>query len=380
MKNKKSAASSMILGVAFVWFTTHFGGGFASGAQIYSYYVRYGIWCLLMPVLAMGYNAVFFAYCLRFARKHEVYDYRSYNNAFYGKFAPVFSNLFEVLYICVMCVAPAVAFATGGATLSTLTGLPYLLCTLIIGIFIFVVAVFGTDLVRKVASVLSVCIIAGLLIVYIPNIIAGAGQIADTASRMTANGESFGKALYSAFIYGTFQLANVAVFVQHAKSFEKPDDAVQSMGIGWIINALMMIMVVLGIMTVCTKPEMSEASVPTLFMVQCGVGKGFMMPLISVLIILGAVSTAVNMVAAMVKRICSGLNKVKKETETGKKSKIGTKEIVAAFICCVVDFGIAQFGLLTLIQKAYSVLAYLAIPVILIPYLIHMAVTRFDTK
>ena len=73
-----------------------------------------------------------------------------------------------------MCVAPAVAFATGGATLSTLTGLPYLLCTLIIGIFIFVVAVFGTDLVRKVASVLSVCIIAGLLIVYIPNIIAGA--------------------------------------------------------------------------------------------------------------------------------------------------------------------------------------------------------------
>ena len=380
MKNKKSAASSMILGVAFVWFTTHFGGGFASGAQIYSYYVRYGIWCLLMPVLAMGYNAVFFAYCLRFARKHEVYDYRSYNNVFYGKFAPVFSNLFEVLYICVMCVAPAVAFATGGATLSTLTGLPYLLCTLIIGIFIFVVAVFGTDLVRKVASVLSVCIIAGLLIVYIPNIIAGAGQIADTASRMTVNGGSFGKALYSAFIYGTFQLANVAVFVQHAKSFEKPDDAVQSMGIGWIINALMMIMVVLGIMTVCTKPEMSEASVPTLFMVQCGVGKGFMMPLISVLIILGAVSTAVNMVAAMVKRICSGLNKVKKETETGKKSKIGTKEIVAAFICCVVDFGIAQFGLLTLIQKAYSVLAYLAIPVILIPYLIHMAVTRFDTK
>lgn len=370
----------MIFGVAFVWFTTHFGGGFASGAQIYSYYVRYGIWCLLMPVLAMGYNAVFFAYCLRFARKHEVYDYRSYNNAFYGKFAPVFSNLFEVLYICVMCVAPAVAFATGGATLSTLTGLPYLLCTLIIGIFIFVVAVFGTDLVRKVASVLSVCIIAGLLIVYIPNIIAGAGQIADTASRMTANGGSFGKALYSAFIYGTFQLANVAVFVQHAKSFEKPDDAVQSMGIGWIINALMMIMVVLGIMTVCTKPEMSEASVPTLFMVQCGVGKGFMMPLISVLIILGAVSTAVNMVAAMVKRICSGLNKVKKETETGKKSKIGTKEIVAAFIYCVVDFGIAQFGLLTLIQKAYSVLAYLAIPVILIPYLIHMAVTRFDTK
>ena len=44
---------------------------------------------------------------------------------------------------------------------------------------IFVVSVFGTDLVRKVASVLSICIIAGLLIVYVPNIIAGAGKIGD---------------------------------------------------------------------------------------------------------------------------------------------------------------------------------------------------------
>lgn len=37
-------------------------------------------------------------------------------------------------------------------------------------------------------------------------------------------------------------------------------------------------------------------------------------------------------------------------------------------------------GLLTLIQKAYSILAYLAIPVILVPYVVHMVVTRFDTK
>ena len=174
---KKAKTGALVLGVAFVWFTTHFGGGFASGAQIYSYFVRYGAWCIVMPVLAMAYNGIFFAYSLRFARKHQVYDYRSYNNAFYGKFAPVFSNLFELLYLCVMCVAPAVAFATGGTTLSQLTGLPYLLCTFLIGIFIFVVAIFGTDLVRRVASILSICIIAGLLIVYLPNIALNAGKI-----------------------------------------------------------------------------------------------------------------------------------------------------------------------------------------------------------
>lgn len=209
---------------------------------------------------------------------------------------------------------------------------------------------------RKVASVLSICIIAGLLIVYVPNIIAGAGKIGDTVNAMKTADLPFGKALYAAFLYGTFQLANVAVFVQHAKSFEEPQDAGKSMAVGAVLNALLMIMVVLGIMTVYQNPEMSQQSVPTLFMVQQGVGSKFMTPLISVLIILGAVSTAVNMVAAMVKRIH------------------------AALACCIADFLIAQFGLLTLIQKAYSILAYLAIPVILVPYVVHMAVMRFDTK
>ena len=385
MSEKKNKSGAIVLGVAFVWFTTHFGGGFASGAQIYSYYVRYGIWCLIMPALAMLYNTVFFAYSLRFARKHEVYDYRSYNNAFYGKFAPLFSNLFEVLYVCVMCVAPAVAFATGGATLAELTGLPYLLCTFLIGIFIFVVAIFGTNLVRRVASILSICIIAGLLIVYIPNIIAGFPEISGAAQNMTDQHLPFGDALYSAFLYGTFQLSNIAVFVQHAKSFEKPRDAVKSMAVGFVVNTLMMLMVVLGLMTVYTNPEAAGQSIPTLFMVQNGVGASFMTPLISLLIILGAVSTAVNMVAAMVKRICRETEEPQMDRlQAGQREKrrlrVTGKEAAAALMCCIVDFGIAQFGLLTLIQKAYSLIAYLAIPVILIPYLIHMIATRFDTR
>ena len=79
---KQNGARGILLGVAFVWFTTHFGGGFASGAQIYSYYVRYGIWCLLMPVLAMAYNAVFFAYSIWFARQNQLNDYSNNNNVF----------------------------------------------------------------------------------------------------------------------------------------------------------------------------------------------------------------------------------------------------------------------------------------------------------
>lgn len=123
---------------------------------------------------------------------------------------------------------------------------------------------------------------------------------------------------------------------------------------------------------VAANPDMANQSVPTLFMVQSGVGSRFLTPLISVLIILGAVSTAVNMVAAMVARICNKKSVKPANSPAAVSARITHKEIIAALICCLADFGIAQFGLLTLIQKAYSFLAYLAIPVILIPYLFRM--------
>ena len=327
----------------------------------------------------MAYNAFFFSYCLRYARRHEVYDYRSYNNSFYGKFAPVFSNLFEFLYVVVMCVAPAVAFATGGATLNSVTGLPYLACTFLIGIFIFIVAIFGTDLVRRVSSVLSIVIIVSLIAVYIPNILTNIEGIRESAAAMQAEAVPLGKALYSAFLYGTFQLCNVAVFVQHGRVFEKPEDAGKSMLIGWLINSALMVVVVLGLMTVYADPDMTSASVPTLFMVQQGVGAGILTPLISILIILGAVTTAVNMVAAMVRRIGNAIETPAEKAKTDQGKPV-LKTVLIALGCCLADFCIAQFGLLTLIQKAYSTIAYLAIPVILIPYIIHMIVTRFDTK
>ena len=379
-KKKQSFAFSSIMGVAFIWFTTHFGGGFASGAQLYSYFAKYGAWCLILPILAMAYDAIFFAYALHFARKHEVYDYRSYNDLFYGRFAPVFSNLFEVIYLVTMCLAPAVAFATGGATLSTVTGLPYFLCTIIIGVFIFVVSIFGTNLVRKVASVLSILIILGLLVVYLPNIAVGTSRIADTIHSMAALNISAKTAFYYAFLYGTFQLINIAVFVQHAETFEEAKDAKKSMFVGFIINALMMLLVALGLLTICNDPEIAEQSVPTLFMVQKGVGASFMLPLISILIILGAISTAVNMVAAMVKRVSSYIQTNQERQQEARSGRPSMKTILVALICCIIDFAIAQFGLLTLVSKAYGFLAYLEIPVILIPYIIHMIATRFDTK
>ena len=61
MSGKKSllvdkSKMPLAMGIAFVAFTTQFGGGFASGAQIYQYFINYGIWCLLMPLITQARN------------------------------------------------------------------------------------------------------------------------------------------------------------------------------------------------------------------------------------------------------------------------------------------------------------------------------------
>ena len=64
MSEKKSllvdkSKMPLAMGLAFVAFTTQFGGGFASGAQIYQYFINYGIWCLILPLVTQAYMHCF---------------------------------------------------------------------------------------------------------------------------------------------------------------------------------------------------------------------------------------------------------------------------------------------------------------------------------
>ena len=94
-KNKMPLA----VGVAFVAFTTQFGGGFASGAQLYQYFLNYGIWALILPFLTQFLLAFFFWFGLRYAFRNKTYDYRSFSDSFYGKYRVIFSNLYELSLI-----------------------------------------------------------------------------------------------------------------------------------------------------------------------------------------------------------------------------------------------------------------------------------------
>lgn len=371
------------MGLAFVAFTTQFGGGFASGAQIYQYFINYGIWCLILPALTQGLYALFFWYGMRYAYKHKTYDYRSFSDSIYGKGRVIMSNLYEICYLIMIGTASAAAFATGGSTINSLTGIPYLVCTLIIGVFIFLVALFGTTVVRKCASTLSVLIVAGLLVVLVPNIIAQWPEIMASIGRL-AGGEmvvrstqtgGLGAALWSAVLYFFFQLASVSVMYQHVEPVKDVKDINKSALWMFICNFGAMELSIIGLLAVSYVAEMASASVPMLVLVQNGVGASVLTPIISILIILGAVSTAVNMISGIVTRCVNAIERRMPNEEAKAKGHLG-RNAVFTLIFTLLAFAIAQFGLQAVVAKGYAYLGYAALITLFIPFVWHAVKTR----
>ena len=387
MSNSKSllvdkSKMPLATGLAFVAFTTQFGGGFASGAQIYQYFINYGIWCLILPIITQGLYALFFWYGMRYAYKHKTYDYRSFSDSLYGKTRPVMSNLYEICYLIMIGTASAAAFATGGSTIQTLSGIPYWLCTVIIAAFIFVIALFGTNVVRKCASTLSVLIIIGLVLVLLPNIIAQWGAITDSISRMTS-GElpvmssgttAFAPALYSAILYFFFQLASVSVMYQHMEDVTDVKQINQAAIRIFLCNFFAMELSILGLLAIAYVAELATASVPMLVLVQNGVGSGILTPIISLLIILGAISTAVNMISGIVTRCVNAIERKKAEGEKAKGHLARNAIFTAIFT--FMAFAIAQFGLMAVVKKGYAYLGYAAFITLFVPFLVHMILRR----
>ncbi|WP_026894884.1 YkvI family membrane protein [Clostridiisalibacter paucivorans] len=365
MKNK--SALPVYIAVAFVWFTTQFGGGFAAGRQIIDYFINYGWYAVFTPILVQLILAVIFYKVFKLCFENKLNDYREFTDELYGKTKKVMSPIFEFSYNLTLCVATAVAFATGGATLTQLIGIPYLLSTFIIAVAIFLLTIFGADLVRKAATIVSILIIVGILAVFIPNIIYFAPKISANYAVLKAGSAPVGSALWKMCLYAGFQVFAIGAYIGHAKAFKSVGEIKKSMTLGFLVNAGIIMLAVFGIISVYDTEGILTEAVPNLVMVQAGVGGAFLTPLISFLILIGSLSTGVNFIYGIVSRIVNYLGR--NESEEVRASKEQKRSIISSIVYVIITFSIAQFGLIPLVAKGYSYLGYIAIVTVIIPVL-----------
>ncbi|MFW6001572.1 MAG: hypothetical protein ACOCQE_04285 [Halanaerobium sp.] len=363
---KKKLAIPVFFSVAFVWFTTHFGGGFASGRQAAEFFVRHGWYSVFTPLAAMGIDAVIFYYAWDFSVINNTYDYRSWTDEFYHPYEKIFSNLYEIIFVLTMAVATAVAFATGGSTIKSAVGTAYLPNTIAIAAVIFLLTIFGAKIVRKAATYVGIAIIIGVVFVYGANAIVSFPQIIAVISDQTAKTNVW-SALWSMLLYASFQAIAVGAYVAVADVLETREDALKAAWAGFIINGVLLTLASLTVLAY--YPDILEIPVPTIYVVNNGVGGALAENIISILIVLGVVSTGVNFVFGGVKRIISWWP----NDNTGH-----SHSVIASLVFVIATWSIARFGLIPLVAKGYGFLGYLGIPVLIIPVFYKLLKRKFD--
>ena len=110
-------------------------------------------------------------------------------------------------------------------------------------------------------------------------------------------------------------------------------------------------------------------------LVQNGVGASILTPIISLLIILGAISTAVNIISGIVTRCVNAVERRMDSPEKKSQGHLGRNAIFTA-IFTFLAFAIAQFGLMTVVKKGYAYLGYAAFITLFVPFVVHAIATK----
>ena len=185
---------------------------------------------------------------------------------------------------------------------------------------------------------------------------------------------AFGPALYSAVLYFFFQLASVSVMYQHMEDVTDIKQ-INRAAIGmFLCNFLAMELAIVGLLGIAYVADLASASVPMLVLVQNGVGAKILTPIISILIILGAISTAVNMISGIVTRCVNSIERNKSEAERTNGHLLRNAIFTAIFT--FLAFAIAQFGLMAVVKKGYAYLGYAAFITLFVPFVVHAIATK----
>ncbi|MFV0498348.1 MAG: FAD-binding protein [Candidatus Fimivivens sp.] len=142
-----------------------------------------------------------------------------------------------------------------------------------------------------------------------------------------------------------------------------PGEKIVSIGGTVITNAGGMILAIVGLLVVAFVPELVGAPIPMLVLVQNSVGASVLTPIISILMILGAVSTGVNMVSGIVVRCANAVKR--------RISGHQLRNIAFSVLFTGIAFALAQLGLMAVVKKGYAYLGYAGLISVFIPFVIH---------
>ncbi|WP_304340499.1 hypothetical protein [Metaclostridioides mangenotii] len=357
-----------VFGVASVWFGAHVGGGFATGNQTMNFFVKAGWYTLWMPILIIGIIALVYRETMLMARNYKAYDYRTLSKKLYEPYDKVLSIVFEVCYIIIVLLATGGSIA-GAAALFSDFGLSYNLGVVITGTILFILTIFGANLIRKASTLMTVIIVICLTLICYIGITANSGNFINLTTTGYAT-ESIWNALWLGLKYAGFQAIVWSIIISVCQPLKTDKDINNTTIVGFILNSVMIVLSCM--MLFAWLPGTSGETLPILYICK-QLGQDWLVLVYTFVLLLAFISTGISCVFGAITRF-ENLIKV--------PENITVKRGLLSLCCMVLSMAISLFGLTAIVQIGYGYTGVLGIFVVIIPVLTvgHMKNKKFKKE
>lgn len=354
-------ATSGVFAVACVLFSSHAGGGFATGNQATQYYVQYGWLAPFSAILAMALLAATIRECIVMYNSRGLKNHKELFETLYHPFDKL-EWVFEI-YFNIMVICAVGAVIAGSASLISKLGIAsYGVAVLAVGIVLLVLTIFGASVVSRASTVMSVCILAACAVIFVMGIRAKTPEISAVFANREVTAAGIGTAVFKAFTYAGFQSVVIPTMIRCGSPLKNGKNASRAMTIAFIMNAAALALscvMLLGWYADFTAA--GETTLPSLYI--CNrLGVSYLTVFYNISLLLCFISTGITTVYGFVSRF----EDVK--IVSGIKNPIARRAAISCFSMAI-SMGVSLVGLDKIIKYGYGYCGYVGIAIIIVPFL-----------
>lgn len=351
------------ISVGMVLFSAHAGGGFATGNQANTFFISLGWTGIVSAILAM---ILLTATMKEAMTMYNDRGLKSYKELFSTLFHPFdkFSIFFEIFFYIMVVMAIAAAISGAASALKEYFSGSYAIYVICVGILVLTLTIFGANLVRKASTFMGIAILIAAISIYAIGSFQGENFFEVFAANYKVLGlTNLPKAILNAFIYAGFQCVTLPTMIVCGKVLENKKQVSTSMKFSFIVNTIALVLSIVMLTSWQSYYTGIEggSTIPTLIVTNA-IGWKWMFVVYGICLILCLISTGVTTTFGFVSRF-EDANIIKKI-----KNPIKRRAIVAGFII-ILSMGISMAGLTNIIKYGYGYCGYLAIAVVVVPFL-----------
>ncbi len=380
--SKNKYFTSISIGVATVWFSTHCGAGFASGTQELQYFANHGWFGVFVPIITFAIIAFTYYIGLETARQTDKWGYDLWSKEAFGSASKFLTPAMDFSIIITTIAATAATIATGGLLGNQYLGLPVAVGSIAMFIIVTILCIFGENLVRKNAMIMTSAILVIISIVLVAGLIKFAPDIArlfregyvnPNSAKWSISGSAdtvpgnIGNSILWGLTYAGFQISAIGGIAASFKGGNFKQEAKGAMMMGAVINILMLVGICLLIFSQMPHIYLDEATrkLPTVFIVN-QLNIPVLAVLYPILLFLALITTAVGFTFGMVQRLDPYVLK-------NMDSKPVLRKAIISFVCLLVCYAVSKLGLMWVVQVAYKYLgifnwAFIILPLWILGY------------